>query len=319
MGARQANRGAGLWRGVRRCVAGLAACVLTACAGALPAFAQGDNVKVPEGIAYDRDVEYGRGGNERLYLDLARPQQLTEVAPCILVIHGGAWRAGNRRSHTDLVLKLAQAGYVAATVQYRFCPDNPFPAQIEDVKCAVRFLRAHADRYGIDSTRIGAIGFSAGAHLSMLLGVMGPADGLEGNGGWAEFDSQVQAVVAFFGPTDLTANDLPNASQQLVRDFLGGTLQERLEAYKAASPITYVSKGDAPLLMFQGTRDPLVPHTQAYRMVEALTKAEVPGRVELLVGQAHGWGGAELNHTLEQSFKFFEARLLRNARKPIGR
>lgn len=281
--------------------------------------AQGENARPPEGIAYERDIEYGRGADQRLYLDLARPQNLTEAAPCIVVIHGGAWRAGNRRSHTDLIFKLAQAGYVAATVQYRFCPDNPFPAQVEDVKCAVRFLRAHAERHGIDSSRMGGIGFSAGAHLAMMLGVMGPNDGLEGNGGWAEFDSQIQAVVAFFGPTDLAANDLPVASQQLAKDFLGGTLENNPEVYKAASPISYVSKGDAPLLLFQGTRDPLVPHTQAYRMVEAMTKAEVPGRVELLIGQAHGWGGAELNHTLEQSFKFFEQRLLKTGRKPLGR
>jgi len=294
-------------------------CVGVLCVAAPAVFGQGDNARPPDGIAYERDIEYGRGGDQRLYLDLSRPQQLTEPAPCIVVIHGGAWRAGNRRAHTDLLFKLSQAGYVAATVQYRFCPDNPFPAQIEDVKCAVRFLRAHADRHGIDATRLGGIGFSAGAHLAMMLGVMGPTDGLEGNGGWAEFDSQIQAVVAFFGPTDLSANDLPVASQQLVKDFLGGSLEERPEAYKAASPIAYVSKGDAPLLMFQGTRDPLVPHTQAYRMIEAMTKAEVPGRVELLIGQAHGWGGAELNHTLEQSFKFFDQRLLKAGRKPLGR
>lgn len=286
---------------------------------AVSAFAQGAAVRVPEGIAYERDVEYGRGGEQRLYLDLARPQQLAEPTPCIVVIHGGAWRAGDKRGHTDLVLKLAQAGYVAATVQYRFCPDNPFPAQVEDVKCAVRFLRAHAEKYGIDASRLGSVGFSAGAHLAMLLGVMGPNDGLEGDGGWAEFDSNVQAVVGFFGPTDLTANDLPTASQQLVKDLLGGSVNERLEAYKAASPVYYVSKGDAPMLLFQGTRDPLVPHTQAYRMIEALTKAEVPARVELLVGQAHGFAGAELNHTVEQSFKFFDQRLQKGARRPLGR
>lgn len=272
---------------------------------------QQGNLRIPEGIAYERNLEFGRGGEQRLQLDLARPQQLVEPAPCIVVIHGGAWRGGNRGSHTDLILKLAQAGYVAATIQYRFCPQNPFPAQIEDAKCAVRYLRAHADRYRIDPARVGAIGFSAGAHLAMLLGAMGPRDGLEGEGGWQEFDSQVQVVVAYFGPTDLSADDLPPVSQQLVRDFIGGTREERVEAYKAASPVTYASKGDAPLLIFQGTRDPLVPHTQAYRMVEALTRAEVPGRVELLIGQAHGWGGKELDQTVEQSFKFFDRYLLR--------
>lgn len=284
-------------------IAGLAAAQQTA---------QGPTV--PAGVAYERDLEYGAGGGQPLRLDLARPEQLEQAAPCIVVIHGGAWRGGDKTAHTDLVFKFAQAGYVAVTVQYRFCPQNPFPAQIEDVKCAVRFLRANAERFGVDPRRIGAIGFSAGAHLSMLLGVMGQADALEGRGGWADQPSQVQAVVAFFGPTDLAADDLPVVSQALVKDFLGGTPAENPEAARRASPITYVSKGDAPLLIFQGTRDPLVPHTQAYRMVEAMTRAGVPGRVELLLNAAHGWKGAELDHTVEESFRFFDERLQRTKR-----
>jgi acetyl esterase/lipase len=269
---------------------------------------------VPAGVVYERDIEYGAGGGQPLRLDLARPEQLPQAAPCVVVIHGGAWRGGDKKGHTDLIFKFAQAGYVAVTVQYRFCPQNPFPAQIEDVKCAVRFLRAQSDRLGVDPRRIGAIGFSAGAHLAMLLGVMGPQDGLEGQGGWADQASQVQAVVAFFGPTDLAADDLPAVSKTLVKDFLGVAAMENPQAAARASPVSYVTRGDAPLLIFQGTRDPLVPHTQAYRMVEALTAAGVPGRVELLVNASHGWKGEELDHTVEQSFRFFDLRLRRPAR-----
>lgn len=263
----------------------------------------------PEGVVLERDIVYGTGGDDKLHLDLARPEKSDGPAPCIVVIHGGAWRAGDKKAHTDLILKFAQAGYVSASVQYRFCPKHPFPAQIEDVKCAVRYLRAHAEQHRIDAKRFGAIGFSAGAHLSMLLGVMGASDGHEGAGGWADQPSQVQAVVAFFGPTDLSADDLPIISQGLLKDFLGGTLDEKKDLYRAASPVTYVTAGDAPLLIFQGTRDPLVPHTQAFRMTDAMTKANVPGRVELLLNAAHGWGGAELTHTVDESFKFFEQRL----------
>ncbi len=269
---------------------------------------------VPAGVAYERDIEYGAGGGQPLRLDLARPEQLAQAAPCIVVIHGGAWRGGDKKGHTDLIFKFAQAGYVAVTVQYRFCPQNPFPAQIEDVKCSVRYLRSQADRLGIDPRRIGAIGFSAGAHLAMLLGVMGPQDGLEGQGGWADQNSQVQAVVAFFGPTDLNAEDLPAISKTLVKDFLGVAAADNPQAASRASPVTYVNRGDSPLLIFQGTRDPLVPHSQAYRMVEALTAAGVPGRVELMVNAAHGWKGEELDHTVEQSFRFFDQRLRRPAR-----
>lgn len=282
--------------------------------GAVAGTANQSSTGVPQGIAYERDIEYGNGGGQPLRLDLARPEQLAQSAPCIVVIHGGAWRGGDKKGHTDLIFKFAQAGYVAVTVQYRFCPQNPFPAQIEDAKCAVRFLRAQADRLGLDPRRIGAIGFSAGAHLAMLLGVMGPQDGLEGQGGWADQASQVQAVVAFFGPTDLTADDLPAVSKTLVKDFLGVAAADNPQAASRASPVNYVSRGDAPLLIFQGTRDPLVPHSQAYRMVEALTAAGVSGRVELLVNAAHGWKGDELDHTVEQSFRFFDQRLRRPAR-----
>ncbi len=281
---------------------------------AQPAAANQPAGTVPQGVAYERDIEYGTGGGQPLRLDLARPEQLAQAAPCIVVIHGGAWRGGDKKGHTDLIFKFAQAGYVAVTVQYRFCPQNPFPAQIEDVKCAVRFLRAQADRLGVDPRRIGAIGFSAGAHLAMLLGVMGPQDGLEGQGGWADQASQVQAVVAFFGPTDLAAEDLPAVSKTLVKDFLGVAAADNPQAAARASPVSYVTRGDAPLLIFQGTRDPLVPHTQAYRMVEALTAAGVNGRVELLVNAAHGWKGDELDHSVEQSFRFFDLRLRRPAR-----
>ena len=147
----------------------------------------------------------------------------------------------------------------------------------------------------------------------MMLGVTNGKDGLEGNGGWPDQPSQVQAVVAFFGPTELAAADLPAPSLPLVRDFIGGTAQEKPDAYAKASPVTYVSAGDAPLLIFQGTKDPLVPHTQAYKMADALTTVGVPGRVELFLGAGHGWGGELLDHTVKETFQFFDQKL-----KPAG-
>jgi acetyl esterase/lipase len=266
-------------------------------------------------VVWEPDVVYGKGDGEELRLDLGRPQSLNQPAPCVVVIHGGAWRGGNKNAHKDLVLKLAQAGYVSASLGYRFCPKHPFPAQVEDVKCAVRYLRAHASQYHLDAQRFGAVGFSAGAHLSMMLGVMGAKDGLEGEGGWADQPSQVQAVVAFFGPTDLAAPDIPLLSRGLLRDFIGGLPKEKPDQYRRASPITYVSAGDAPLLIFQGTKDPLVPHSQAYRMTDALTKAGVPGRVEMLIGAGHGWGGAELERTWAETEAFF-GRYLKPASLP---
>jgi acetyl esterase/lipase len=271
--------------------------------------------QVPSGVLYEQDIEFGRGGDTPLYLDIARPKDLArpenamKPAPCIVFIHGGGWRGGNFKVHVPQILDFAKEGYVAATVQYRLVPKARFPAQIEDVKCAVRYLRANADKYGLDKERIGAIGFSAGAHLSMLLGVMDEKDGLEGSGGHAGESSKVQAVVAFFGPTDLAQKDFPANVNGMIYDFLDGLPDEKPDVFKAASPITYVDKADAPILIYQGTKDVLVPHSQATLMADAMTKAGLPGRVELLLGANHGWGQPELGRTLKGSLSFFAEHL----------
>lgn len=259
-------------------------------------------------VAIQPDIVYGTGDGVELKLDLARPvtDKRTGPAgtPCIVVIHGGAWRMGDKSSHRGEIRQFADEGFVSATIQYRFAPQYKFPAQVEDVKCAVRFLRAHASDYGIDPNRIGAVGFSAGAHLSMMLATL-DSDALAGEGGWSDQSSKVQAAVSFYGPTLFTADDMPTRTEPLVLDFLGGTLAEVPEAYKNASPVTHVDAGDPPMLLFQGTDDPLVPFTQAFQMTTAMTRHGVPGRVELLVGAGHGWGGDEQERSYEETLEFF--------------
>lgn len=269
----------------------------------LPAFVSAAEIEVTQ------DIVFGQGDGTDLHLDLARPAGLTEPSPCIVVIHGGAWRHGDKSLHLNEIRRFAEEGYVSVTIQYRLCPKHRFPAQVEDVKCAVRFLRAHASDYRIDPDRIGAVGFSAGAHLSMMLGCMDKKDGFEGEGGWAEHSSKVQAVVSFFGPTDLPGDDIPANSIPLVNEFIGGPKSENLKAFQDASPITYVDSGDAPMLLLQGTEDPLVPHSQAIKMVTAMTKANVPGRIELLIDAGHGWGGEELNRSIDVTHQFFRRYL----------
>jgi acetyl esterase/lipase len=259
----------------------------------------------PAGVSYEKDVEFGKGGDTTLKLDIARPEKADKRLPCIVVIHGGGWRAGNFKVHVPQIFDFARHGYVSATVQYRLVPAARWPAQIEDVKCAVRYLRANAEKYGIDKERFGAVGFSAGAHLSMLLGTMDKKDGLEGSGGSAGESSKVQAVVSYFGPTDL-AQDFPDNVDAMLHDFLSGAPNEKAEAYKAASPITYIDKDDAPILHFQGTKDRLVPYAQGYLLADAMTKAGLGGRVEMLIGADHGWGGAELLRTVAESKVFFD-------------
>jgi acetyl esterase/lipase len=258
-------------------------------------------------IELKHDIVYGKGGDQDLLLDLAMPKGLTHPTPAIVWIHGGAWRGGNRKEFERLISESARRGYVAISIDYRLVPKHIFPAQIEDSKCAVRWLRANAATFHVDPDRIGVVGSSAGAHLAMLLGAMDSSDGLEGNGGSPEASSRVQVVVSYAGPTNLTSA-FPDASKNLVADFVGGPPPDSSTTARAASPITYVSAKDPPMLLVQGTRDPLVPHDQAVQMVEALTKAGVPGRVELLIGQGHGWP-KEHDRVIRATFEFLDRYL----------
>lgn len=266
-------------------------------------------VRADEPPVTTHDIVYTKVGDQELKLDLARPASGDGPFPAVLVIHGGAWRGGDKASSRPLLVQFAQRGYVAISPQYRFCPKETFPAQVHDVKAAVRWLRTHAEEYKVDKDHIGATGFSAGGHLALMLGVTGPDDGLEGDASADAPSSRVQAVVNYFGPTELGAPDIPEVSKPLVKDFLGGTPEEKPEAAQKASPVTFTSKDDPPILTFQGTKDPLVPHTQAFRLTDAQTKAGVAGRVELLVGAGHGWSGDDLKRTLDETFTFFDRHL----------
>jgi acetyl esterase/lipase len=263
----------------------------------------------PPKITTSNDLVYTKVGDQELKLDMAKPADGDGPFPALLVIHGGAWRAGNKADTRIVLAQAAQRGYVAISPQYRFCPKETFPAQVHDVKAAVRWLRTHASEYKVDAQHIGATGFSAGGHLALMLGMTSAEDGLEGTVTPDAPSSRVQAVVNYFGPTDLAAEDIPDVSRPLLRDFLGGTPAEKPDETAKASPVTFASKDDPPILTFQGTKDPLVPHTQAFRLTNALTKAGAPGRVELLVGAGHGWQGDELNRTIDETFKFFDKHL----------
>ena len=142
----------------------------------------------------------------------------------------------------------------------------------------------------------------------MMLGLMDPADGLEGTGGNADQPSKVQAVVSFVGPVNLVG-EFPIPSVKILEVFVGGPLAGKKELLKQASPITYVSSGDAPTLLFFGTRDPLVPYDQAFQITKALTNAGVPSRVEMIVGAGHGWSGRDMDRTLDETWEYFNRYL----------
>jgi acetyl esterase/lipase len=293
---------------IRRAVFGMGAAILIFGIGSMVA-----GGAEPPKTTSEQDIVYTKAGSEELKLDLVRPADGDGPFPAVVVIHGGAWRQGNKADVRPILPQFAQRGYVAISPQYRFSPKVAFPAQVHDVKAAVRWLKTNAKKYKVDPDRIGASGFSAGGHLALMLGLTGPGDGLEGDVSAGAPDSRVKAVVNYFGPTDLAAKDIPEICKPWVNDFLGGTPQEKPETAAKASPLTFVSKDDAPVLTFQGTKDPLVPFNQAIKLAEAMSSAGVPGRVELLVGAEHGWAGAEMERTINDTFRFFDKQLKNGA------
>jgi acetyl esterase/lipase len=261
-------------------------------------------------VRYERDVVYGKGGGVELKLDLALPPAGDGPFPAVVCFHGGGWRMGKRQDLNGAIDVLAKNGFVAATVTYRLAPAHKFPAQIEDCKAAVRWLRANAKKYRIDPERIGATGASAGGHLACLLGTADKSAGLEGDGGNAEFSSRVQAVVSFFGPTDLTVKSWSKPVEDaFLVPFLGGTLEEKGDLYKLWSPITHVSKDDPPCLFFHGDKDTLVGLDQSEKLAKALNAVGVSARVVTMKGEGHGWGGEKLKQTLNEMAAFFKEKL----------
>lgn len=255
-----------------------------------------------------KNIDYVGNANPRQMLDVIVPRdQATVKRPLIVFIHGGAWLGGEKENGTEIVQHLAKTGnYVTATINYRLSQEAIWPAQIHDCKAAIRFLRGNADKYGIDPDRIGVMGISAGGHLSSMLGTCDhPA--LEGNeGAFTAQKSSVQCVVNFFGPSNFQTffgEGVPFLSKW--RNYeglrvLGKTDDEVQKNSIQASPVTWVSKGDAPFLTAHGTKDEIVPYTQAVELDEKLKKAGVESYLITVREGGHGFYSDDLNDRISR-------------------
>lgn len=232
--------------------------------------------QLPAGVQSELDIAYAADSPAQK-LDLYLPTGTAAAPrPAIVVVHGGGWRGGDKQrgQWARIPAQYASDGYVAISVNYRLTGEAPWPAQIEDVKAAVRWLRAHAEKHAVDVDRIGAYGNSAGAHLVSLLGLVKQSDGLEGSGPHQEQSSMVQAVCASATPTDFLNWREPGAvPERLGRTFLAGPGDTLRDRARQASPITY-ARGDAPpFLLIHGTADRTVPIGQSDRFAKALRAA----------------------------------------------
>jgi acetyl esterase/lipase len=228
----------------------------------------------------------------------------------VVCLHGGGWVSGDRKQMSQTLEVLARRGYVAVAPDYRLAPAHPFPAPLEDCKLAIRWLRAHAAQYQIDPERIGIIGLAAGGHLACLVGVTSPDDGLEGGGGYPDRSSRVQAVVSFFGPTDLTDPTLgKEAREKNITPLLGGTLAEKPDLYRRASPALHECQGTPPFLFLHGAADTTVPVKQSEALAEKVRQAGGSARVIALEGEGHGFRGEPLLRAVDLMLTFLDEKL----------
>lgn len=197
--------------------------------------------------------------------------------PAVLVIHGGGWARGSRDEMAHICKKLAAKGFVAVNAEYRLAPAFHFPAPVQDLQQALRWMHDDASEQHIDARRIGVWGYSAGAHLAALLGVLSPGDPNFAEG------LRVQAVVSGGTPVDLRRG----ASSSLIQQFIGKKLEEAPEAYQQASPIAYVSKDDPPMFLYHGGMDIIVKEVNATRMRDELAGVGVPAETYIVHGTGH--------------------------------
>lgn len=233
-------------------------------------------------IALHCDLRYREGKSAAWKLDLAYPKDPgVKPRPALVIIHGGGWIEGDKSSFTSLkhwapgnIIDFAKLGFVAVTINYRLSGEAPFPAALEDCKCAVRWLRAHAQDYHIDVNRIGAYGNSAGGHLALLLGLTDMANGLEGDGPYQDQSSAVQAVISDSGPVDLDLRKPENSGlAKVMAQFLAGPSEMLAERIRKASAASYVKRDLPPLLLIYGTADAQVTVGPVDDFVMALQKA----------------------------------------------
>lgn len=264
------------------------------------------------GVRYLSGVSFDRPGGEDLRLDLCMPARLDAAKPAVVCIHGGGWRGGTRAEYAPLIVQLARRGYVAVTIDYRLAPQHRFPAQAQDVRAAMRWLRAQSDELGLDANRIGLLGWSSGGHLACFVGVAGVAAyspfGDSSEPASRQPSGDVQAVVSFSGLTDLTA-DYWNEISSGRKALIGCEFEQNPAAYRAASPLAHVDRNAPPFLLLHGRADPVVPFDQSERFSDALNA--VGGTVSLrgYAGQGHRWYGTTLRSAYSEAFAFLDYHL----------
>ena len=279
----------------------LLACLLFSLAG--PATAA--PLSQTDGVTAQRNVTYCTAGGEALKMDLFLPKPGNGPAPVVVYIHGGSWVGGDKFEVGLAGNELARKGYVVASINYRLGPKHKWPAQIQDAKCGIRYLRASARQYNLDPNRIAAWGSSAGGHLAALLGLTDASAGFDNSGQHLDQSSRVQAVVDMFGPTDLNDFDPDKYSKGLAQAVFGVTRDqpEARELLRRASPVTYAGNSPGvPFLILHGDKDSLVPLSQSQALYDRLIAGGSQAELVVVKNGEHGFRptGGPIDPTIAQ-------------------
>ncbi len=300
-------------------------CALSACLVALlsaPSAARAGERLFPAylgaalGLDAERNVPYVEGGGSRQQLDICFATK-GKPRPLIVWIHGGGWRSGSKEQNPALFL--VKEGYAVASINYRLTDKAAWPAQIEDCKAAIRYLRAHADRYRIDPDRIGVWGGSAGGHLAAMLGTTSDSNEFATASNVAE-SSAVQAVCDWFGPTNFcpekpdgealaVINPPARSGQEMVEELLGGSPSEKVDVARSASPVTFATADDPPFLIMHGADDRVVPVAHSRMLAKSLKDAGVSVKLKVVPEAGHAGREWVQRDLLDQVRSFFDRNL----------
>ncbi len=237
---------------------------------------------VAERVEIERGVVFGTGGSRDLRCDIYRPPAGTANGLGVLLIHGGGWQNGDRTQLQGYGILLGRRGYLCVASEYRLTGEGLWPAQIEDVKLAIRWMRANAADLGVDPEKIVISGNSAGAHLALVAAGTANKSKFEGTGGHAGVSTAVAAVIAFYPPTGLERRSWGGLPALFGKGAPVGTL-------RSASPLSYAAAGHPPTLIIHGNADEVVPVREATDMYEALIAAGVPAELHIYAKQPHAF------------------------------
>jgi len=295
-------------------------CWTTVAAPHAAAQAAAKRPELPKGFTAEYDVKYVPDGDPAQTLDIFFPEKASDKPqPLLIWIHGGAW-VGGSKSGAPYLNQLAR-GYIVASIEYRFSQKALFPAQIQDCQAAIRWLRAHAKKYNIDSDRVGVGGASAGGHLAALVGTSGGKKAFSAIGDHKDQSDRVQVVCDVFGPADFWTVVKQAEEDKNVKNIfkwnngdpysklIGAKLGEDREKCDAVSPVHYVSKDNPPFLILHGDRDTLVPYAQSVELADLLKKAGVVVTLQRLPGAGHGGPAFGLPAIGELTNAFFDKHL----------